>query len=667
MCSDDAEEDAGDAEDRGASGDTSAENVDATGAADPAADDDTRAESTWKEYTFDPTDVAIAAGLVNDAAAADPSISELQINGLIGKAVGAGASFDQAFVREVGCTFLYRLHIDRNGDQPAPGATLEPKDPSRSSFLRPISEVTADVASLWEELAGVLTHDRPLARLHDLLFTARHGNVGDHGRLAIVYYFAAASDATDHDRVELLLRAWTIARAMHRDADEATARAEMWPLVQAHSAKDDGGAPGLTLPLLNALMVAPRDANSVGDEPDIDLVLANLASKYSSDHLVDRIAAFQRQRAAGDKVQLKAIDRRRVQARLDRAAAATTVQVRMHFLEAAAALARNLGLEDLADQAVTEMQNIRPDDLEWIHFTASVPVPTEVYEAYLRVFDYSPDWRIGLQEWLATSPPSGSYRDNVRSALDRAKGSVLRHIFGWGAFGVHGLPQQSGGADAAIEHDVRQGESSLARNQGRVLGMALDRIRDLGPDVTHVEITDWLTAAYGADPALASRLARSLVLFWEGRYDEAAHTVAPVVEAGARSLLRELDEPLYRVEKAKSIGQFPGLGSMLPRLHSRGLDKNWQRYLEVVLLPEGFNLRNVMAHGLTAALGRIDALLMLRAAALLVLIAPPDGTKRDASEVLSVLRDAPAPARRSLRRRIEAALRAAAWELRRPD
>jgi Domain of unknown function (DUF4209) len=248
-----------------------------------------------------------------------------------------------------------------------------------------------------------------------------------------------------------------------------------------------------------------------------------------------------------------------------------------------------------------------------------------------------------------------------------AKGSVLRHLFGWGVAGTHGLPQQSGGADAAIEHDVRQSEGSLARNQGRLLGMALDRIRALGPEVTHVEITDWLIAAYGADPALASRFARSLVLFWEGCYDEAAHTVASVVEAGARSLLRELDEPLYRVEKGKSIGQFPGLGTLLPRLHSRGLDKNWQRYLEVVLLPEGFNLRNVVAHGLTAALGPTDALLMLRAAALLVVIAPPDGTRRDATEVQSILRKAPPPARRSPRRRVEAALRAAAWELRRRD
>lgn len=645
-----------------------AEDVHEDGVDDAAtADDGSGVDSTWQEYTLDIADLTTAATLVNAAAAADPSISEAQINGLITEAAKADASLGQTLVREVGCTFLYRLHIDRNGDEPGPGATLEPNNPTRASFLRPISAVTADVASLWEGLASVVTHDRPLARLHDLLFTAHHGNVGDHGRQAIAHYLAAAPNATDHDRVELLLRAWTITRAMRRDVDEADVRAQMWALLLAHAGQGDGGAPGVTLPLLNALAVVPRDPTLIGTEPDFDVILGDLAGKYRHDHLTDRIAAFQRKRAAGDKIKLEAIDRRRVQARFDRAADATTGHVRMHFLQAAAALARDLGVEDLAEQAVTEMQNIKPEELEWIHLSASAPVPTHVFEAYLRIFDYSSDWHIGLEEWLATSPPSGTYSGNVRAARERAKVSVLRRLFGSTMFGAHGLPQQSSGAAAAVDHDVRQGEGALARNQGNLLAMALDRIRPLGPDVTHVEITDWLVATYGADPALASRFARSLVLFWEGRYDEAAHTVAPVVEAGARSLLRELDEPLYRVEKGRSIGQFPGLGALLPRLHSRGLDKNWQRYLEVVLLPEGFNLRNVMAHGLTAALGRIDALLMLRAAALLVVIAPPDGTRRDAVEVQSMLRNAPPPARRSLRRRLEAAARAAAWELRRRD
>lgn len=101
--------------------------------------------------------------------------------------------------------------------------------------------------------------------------------------------------------------------------------------------------------------------------------------------------------------------------------------------------------------------------------------------------------------------------------------------------------------------------------------------------------------------------------------------------------------------------------------YRRGLEKDWQRYLEIVLLPEGFNLRNVTAHGLRSRLGRLDAVLMLRAAALLVLIAPPDGSRPDAPEVESSLRNAPALPPRSIRPRIEAALRAAVWEMRRRD
>lgn len=621
--------------------------------------------SEWQEYVFDPAHVAIATSLIDDAAAADPSIAELQMNGLIADAVRDDASVDEAFRRELCCTFLYKLRIDRIGDQPSAGATLEPQTANQPSFLRPITAVTDDVAKLWEALTLSVTHDRPLARLRDLLFSARRGDVGEHGRRAIAHYLAAAPAATDHDRVEILLRVWTIARSMRSDADELTVRAEMWQCVQAHASRADGGAPGYTLPLLNALLVMPRDTSALATEPDIDVVLDDLNGKYDSDHVIDRIAAFQRKRTAGDRAKLEAIDRRRVQARFDRAAGATSGLVRMTFLQDAATLARDLGIEDMADRAVVEMQNIKPDELEWIRIAASAAVPTDMYEAYVRVFDFDPDWRVGLAEWLATRPPSGVYRDNVRAARERAKGSILRHLFGNVAFGAHGLPQQSSGTDAAIDRDVRQGEATSARNHADLLAIALDRIRALDPALTDRDVSEWLVATYGADEALASRFARSLISFWEGRYDEAAHTVASIVEAGARSLLRELDEPLYRVEKGKTIGQFPGLGAMLPKLHSRGLDKDWERFLEVVLLPEGINLRNILAHGLAARLGRIEAVLLLRAAGLLVVIAPPDGSARDAQEVECVLRTVPRPTPRSLRRRVEAAVRAAAWELRR--
>lgn len=627
--------------------------------------DTTIVVSKWEEYVFDPAHVAVATSLIDNAAAADPSIAELQMNGLIADAVKDDPSIGAAFRREVCCTFLYTLRIDRNGDQPSPGATLEPRTADQPSFLRAISAVTDDVAKLWVALTGSVTHDRPLARLHDLVFTARRGDVGEHGRRAIAHYLAAAPAATDHDRVEILLRVWTIARSMRSDADELAVRAEMWQCVRAHASRADGGAPGYTLPLLNALLVMPRDTSALATEPDVAAVLDDLSGKYDSDHVIDRIAAFQRKRAAGDRAKLEAIDRRRVQARFDRAAGATSGLVRMSFLQEAAILARDLGIEDMADRAVVKMQNIKPDELEWMRITASAAVPTDMYEAYVRVFDFDPDWRVGLAEWLATRPPSGSYRDNVRAARERAKVSVLRHLFGNVAFGAHGLPQQSSGTDAALERDVRQGEATSARNHADLLGMALDRIRTLDRALTDRDVTEWLIATYGADEALASRFARSLISFWDGRYDEAVHTVASIVEAGARGLLRELDEPLYRVEKGKTIGGFPGLGAMLPKLHSRGLDKDWQRFLEVVLLPEGINLRNIVAHGLAPRLGRIEAVLLLRAAGLLVLIAPPDGSARDAQEVECVLRNAPKPATRSLRRRVEAAVRAAAWELRR--
>ena len=114
-----------------------AENIDEAGGTDDApANDGTGMGSTWKEYTVDSADVAVATALVNAAAAADPSISELQINGLIGDAAKGEPSVRHVLLREVGCIFLYRLRVDVTAISRFPGQRL-----SRTTRASPVSSV----------------------------------------------------------------------------------------------------------------------------------------------------------------------------------------------------------------------------------------------------------------------------------------------------------------------------------------------------------------------------------------------------------------------------------------------------------------------------------------------------------------------------------------------
>jgi hypothetical protein len=137
--------------------------------------------------------------------------------------------------------------------------------------------------------------------------------------------------------------------------------------------------------------------------------------------------------------------------------------------------------------------------------------------------------------------------------------------------------------------------------------------------------------------------------------------LAGKVEAAARALLLELNEPLYRA----AVGQFPGLGSLLPPLLDNEFDPDWERFLRTFLLNDGSNVRNLVAHGFADSVGPVEAALALRAGALLILLTTTHAAGRDAAAVRAALTTPQgATLRRPWRRRLAATFLAARRELR---
>lgn len=98
----------------------------------------------------------------------------------------------------------------------------------------------------------------------------------------------------------------------------------------------------------------------------------------------------------------------------------------------------------------------------------------------------------------------------------------------------------------------------------------------------------------------------------------------PKFEAAARSLLRELDEGIYRVQVAKDPGGYVGLYVLLDELERIALDESWAYFFRWLLLgPYGANLRNDIAHGFVFDPGPTLAALTLRAVSVLSLAAGP--------------------------------------------
>ena len=92
-------------------------------------------------------------------------------------------------------------------------------------------------------------------------------------------------------------------------------------------------------------------------------------------------------------------------------------------------------------------------------------------------------------------------------------------------------------------------------------------------------------------------IARVLHRYYDGDPEGATYTALPLIERLCRNLLLELNEPIFRVQQATSMGQYPGLGALLEHLRNH-LDQSWYRYLKALLSsPMGLNLRNNALHG----------------------------------------------------------------------
>ncbi|GAB3848813.1 hypothetical protein GCM10027610_070970 [Dactylosporangium cerinum] len=157
------------------------------------------------------------------------------------------------------------------------------------------------------------------------------------------------------------------------------------------------------------------------------------------------------------------------------------------------------------------------------------------------------------------------------------------------------LPSRTVNGDAAaFDRELVRAEHQDLGMNGRLLARALFQINERFGIPSQADLTAFL-ADIGADPSLANALATALQLYWIGEYDASYHLVVPKVEAAARALLLELNEPVYRTAIGDASGHFPGLGTLLPYLLANDFDPDWERFLRTFLLNDGVNIRNLIA------------------------------------------------------------------------
>ena len=468
----------------------------------------------------------------------------------------------------------------------------------------PLNEVSSRAASILQYAADKLIAPAAKARLNDLCFEAGWGHRGERGRTACDAYLAAADSVDPYtvveqerplavfSRMHRLRRALVLARhisakpradaAIHRilsAADESLAQAD--------------AEPGVALGLVEIVL-------EDGSRPDEVTRLLDMArQKYAGHHwnTAGTIELQLRRTDLDDQVR-EQLRRELIQLRIDQAMAAEGL-VRAHHLEAAAQLARDLHQPDLLEHATAELQRIGIDDLGLTEHSVEVSIPKEQMDAYLAQFTDQETWQDAMLMLRQLGPPSGLLADNRRGVAEIARAAPLQAILPRTQVGGDGLPRYTPASDAdRAELQLITYEMQKARVSAVFVAEILRRISEKWGIPDEAELTEFFAAASHVSPDLAAALARDLRRVFEHDFEAAAFCMTPRVEALVRAIVLETGLPVYRVQRQRNPGRYPGLGMLLPSLSERGLDESWARFLHGFLSnPAGLNIRNELLHG----------------------------------------------------------------------
>jgi hypothetical protein len=588
---------------------------------DSAEDEEVDSQAPIPEpYVFDAGQVSEAVALL-DAACVDLQYGYPMVRRLIDLAGTRGLG-DSPLMWELVHALGHDLQREVGG---RPGCSLgRDIDEGLLRWPRPIESAPEDAVQLWAAAAGMVTAPAAIARLEDVLFERRVGHGLQRARRAANGYLAAVDAAAEFgmDEVNALLRAWTLARSVRESAVDTDVRHRMAQISTESMEEAPGERPGIVLPFLSALAQGPV---TDPDPHDVDDLLARAASVYRKGYLASQIASDRRSRAAGDRALLEQIARDEVAAYFADANDSVNASVRMHHLNAAARVATDRGLMDLAREASVQMQQIKPSELGMQSIRVESTLPKYVPESYIAQFTRGGSWRDGLSCFFATDVPSGNV-EQVREIGLSSRGS-LASLFPTMLFGAGGLPRVTAADEEA--HGMSRAASMSAQFYGHMFAIGLEHIVDRYGIPPFEELVDMIVAKGCSDPQLARGLARGFDHYFKGDYESCAAVVIPKFEAAARSLLRELDEGIYRVQVGNDPGGYVGLYLLLDDLEKLALDESWAYFFRWLLLgPYGANLRNDVAHGFVFDPGPVYAALLLRAVSVLVLVAdtlPADG------------------------------------------
>lgn len=466
-----------------------------------------------------------------------------------------------------------------------------------------LKDVSPETAALWAAVGEHVVAPLARARLNDLCFEGRWSNGGKSGRRAVDAYLTFAGDEAEA-RDDLLAARGSLARAgalrralslARKLRDGALAEQAVTAIVAAAdtSLSSERPAPGVALALIEALV------DDRADMPAVDDLLSRARVVYQHNiwleaHVID----LQQRRVRQDPQARVRLQREAVTAWI-READKNQGLIRMKHLETAVKMARDYGLTDLLEEATVRLQTVRTEDLGLKSSRLEVAIPADVMEQYFAVFTNAPSWQEALTVLVVNDPPSGNTASNRQRAEEVREVAPLRSVLPTTRLGGDGLPRFTASNDEErAEWRLAEQETFLLSLQAGHVAEVLRRIWSKWGPIPEGELVAFLGGQRHVSSSLASSLARVFIRHFCGDSEGAAYTGTPKIEALVRAIVLACGTPVYRTQRERIPGQYPGLGSLLPELRKLGMDESWFRFLQTFFAAvAGANMRNEFLHG----------------------------------------------------------------------
>lgn len=485
--------------------------------------------------------------------------------------------------------FDYMLNTERGGKRKNSKSFNPLMEISTSVYPIPLDQLPVAVADFWSEIAAHVKAPQCLARLHHLLFELKHGNGGEHARIASSAYLELGScDWSRLDQVDCLYWSRELSRRVGDSGDRV-----IEPLMHLAelSLDQEEREPGVALFALEVL---------IEEDPSLEALptLLDRARMAYRDPWLVAITIEMQTAILADKDGSRAAELHRelIRESIDFALQREGI-VKMKSLEDAAKLATKYGEKALLREATQAMQVMTVEELDLKEISVSIEIPSQVIDAQVDRVVNQPSLGEAFKLLVTQLPPSGNLERNIETMENLSEEFPIQDIF------PTTLLRNDALASYTPTHEEDAQDQKLSRVEAMGMGVGseivsrilLDLLNKFNPELD--DLADLIGAMEHVDPSTARLLAEALLAFRGGNFEVSAALAVPRIETLARARLSLLGNLQYQVQRGSKRGVYPQLGVLIHEL-KESLDPSWHRFLYTFLVSNfGPNFRNEFSHG----------------------------------------------------------------------